>query len=104
MAAKKTAKSTKKSESTASDKTAWIGVSADKPRLGQNFSVTWRVPGKPREFVGLWAEGPEGDFHYTVPPKGSRRVAPLAGGKHSWSIHEAGSGKELARVELTVKT
>ena len=105
MAAKKTAKSTETTKSTkaAPEKKPWIGVSSKAPRLGQTFSVVWRVPGQPKELVSLWQEGPEGNFHFTVPPKGSRPVAPLTGGNHAWSIHGA-AGEELARVEVKVKT
>lgn len=87
----------------APERAAWIGVSKPKMRMGQHLSVSWRVAGEPHEFVTLWQEGPDGDFHWSVPPKGSRGLQALTPGKYSYSVHGDG-GKELARVEVVVAT
>jgi hypothetical protein len=99
MAAKKKTTS-KKAESTTK---AWLGVSKATPRIAQDFGVSWRTAGKPGTFVSLWQEGPNGNFHYTVPPKGSRRVQTLDPGKFVFILREL-DGTELARTEVVVRT
>lgn len=101
-ATSKSTKAAKTEEKAPPKRKAWIGANVAGSRLGQQFSIAWRVAGKPSEFVSLWQEGPDGNFHYTVPVKGSRLIQAAVGGKYAWSIHGT-AGEELARVEVAIR-
>jgi hypothetical protein len=101
--ARKSTKAATTKRATTTERAAWIGVSKPEMRMGQRLSVSWRVAGEPHEIVKLWQEGPDGDFHYSVPPKGSIGLQALTAGKYAYSIHDT-AGKELCRVEVVVKT